>query len=367
MINRSLAIRSSQPRPRLVSRSVRRPSFTLVELMVVISIIGVLASAVLMAMAGVMEQAKVVRTKAQVAKLHELIMTKWQSYNTRTLRVTLPALTQPATGPPRRWPVIPETFVDSNGNGKWDTGEPHPADENQNGVYDSGVARVRLDMLRDLMRMELPDRISDLTDNPALLWPAAMPKPSLFLSYRRRADAAIKARHGATASWTDSTKWTTSYQGAECLYLIIASIREGDSRGIDYFKESEIGDIDDDGMFEILDAWGRPIEFLRWPAGYASEVQPLDASVAADSFDPFHVDTRQTYRLVPLIYSAGPDGIYDIVTDSPTAIRYSMTDPLNDPYHSWAGPSYVGMRFDVDGNGTIDELDNITNHLLDES
>ena len=66
------------------------------------SIIGVLASAVLMAMYGVMEQAKVVRTKAQIAKLHELIMAKWQSYNTRTLRVTTPPL--PSGSTPTRTP-----------------------------------------------------------------------------------------------------------------------------------------------------------------------------------------------------------------------------------------------------------------------
>ncbi len=172
MICRSLANCSCSPRVRRVSPRGRRASFTLVELMVVMSIIGVLASAVLMAMYGVMEQAKAVRTKAQIAKLHELIMAKWQSYNTRTLRVTLPPLQQPPPpNPPRRWPVIPETFVDTNVNGKWDTGEPFlpPAvpngDPNGNTVYDSGTARVRLDMLRDLMRMELPDRISDLTDS----------------------------------------------------------------------------------------------------------------------------------------------------------------------------------------------------------
>jgi hypothetical protein len=346
--------------------------------MVVTSIIAVLASAVLVAMFGVAEQAKAVRTKAQVAKLHEMIMVKWQSYNTRTLRVNLPAIVQPATGPPRRWPVIPEPFVDTNGNGRWDTGEPFqpPAvpngDPNGNGVYDSGVARVRLDMLRDLMRMELPDRISDLTDSPAAIWPPpGMPFPSLWQSYRRRTDAAIKAKHGAAASWTDPTMWTTSYQGAECLYLIIASIRDGDSRGIDYFKESEFGDFDDDGMLEILDAWGNPIEFLRWPAGYASEVQPLDPNIAADAFDPHHVDTRATYRLIPLIYSAGPDGLYDIVVDdSASLIRYSVMDPLNDPYHSWPRPSgpttWVGDR-DGNDDGVFDDGDNVTNHLLDES
>lgn len=371
MINRSLAIRSSQPRPRLVSRYARRPSFTLVELMVVISIIGVLASAVLMAMAGVMEQAKVVRTKAQVAKLHELIMTKWQSYNMRTLRVAQPPLPASAT---RRFPVIPEPFVDSNGNGKWNSSETF-TDQNGNGGYDSGMARVRLDFLRDLMRMELPDRISDLTDGPAVFhlmgpvatpWPGSLPSPSLWLSYRRRADAAAKAKFGTSANWTMT--WDTPNQGAECLYLIVASIREGDSRGIDFFKDSEIGDTDGDGMLEILDAWGRPIEFLRWPAGYSSEVQPLDANIAADSFDPFHVDTRATYRLVPLIYSSGPDGIPDIVVDDPNSkIHYRVTDPPNDPYHSWAsGAAMVGSR-DGNANGIFEDTDNITNHLLDES
>jgi hypothetical protein len=341
--------------------------------MVVTSIIAVLASAVLVAMFGVAEQAKAVRTKAQVAKLHEMIMAKWQSYNTRTLRVTLPAIPQPATGPPRRWPVIPEPFVDTNGNGKWDTGEPFLSptvpngDPNGNGQYDSGVARVRLDMLRDLMRMELPDRISDLTDSPAAIWPAAMPSPSLWQSYRRRADAAIKAKFGPSAVW--QTEWAnnSSEQGAECLYLIIASIRDGDSRGIDYFKESEIGDVNENGMLEILDAWGNPIVFLRWPAGYSSEVQRPDPNIAADAFDPHHVDTRGTYRLIPLIYSAGPDAIYDILTDDSPAIHYSTTDPLNDPYHSWAsGARLVGMPFDSDGDG-LDDGDNITNHLLDES
>lgn len=376
MIRRALTIRSLCRRGRPVSRCARRASFTLVELMVVTSIIGVLASAVLMAMYGVMEEAKAARTKAQIAKLHEMIMVKWQSYNTRTLRVRPAPLPASAT---RRWPIIPEPFVDANGNGKWDTGESY-TDHNGNGQYDSGMARVRLDMLRDLMRMELPDRITDLTDNPVVFhllgpaanpWPGAMPAPSLWQSYRRRADAAIKAKHGATASWTDPTKWTTTHQGAECLYLVIMSIREGDSRGIDYFKDAEIGDVDDDGMFEILDAWGRPIELLRWPAGYESEIQPRDATVAYDAFDPHHVDTRATYRLIPLIYSAGPDGIYDIVTDSPTAIHYRVTDPPNDPYHTWIRastslPTWVGDR-DGNDNQIFEDGDNITNHLLDES
>ncbi len=216
MICRRFAIRSVRRHGSRTSLRGRRASFTLVELMVVSSIIAILASAVLVAMYGVMEQAKVVRTKAQVAKLHEMIMVKWQSYNTRALRVTLPPLTQPSSGPPRRWPVIPEPFVDTDGNGRWTTGESY-TDNIANGIYDSGLARVRLDMLRDLMRMELPDRISDLVGTPAAIWPAPMPSPALWQSYRRRADAAIKAKHGPSGDWMNSAHWSPRQQGAECL------------------------------------------------------------------------------------------------------------------------------------------------------
>ncbi len=356
IVRRQPTYRSLRQPARRGAVMLHRASFTLVELMIVTAIITILASSVLFAMYGVVEQAKVARTKAQVAKLHELIMAKWQSYHTRALRVNMPPLP-----PPYRWPVLPEPFVDADNNGRWSTGETF-TDHNGSGSYEGGLARVRLDILRDVMRMELPDRITDLTDGPTVIalppipvLPAP-PAPAIWKSYRRRA--------GFVGN-VPPPNWSTTYQGAECLYLIVASIREGDSSGLDYFKSSEIGDVDGDGMFEILDAWGKPIEFLRWPAGYESEVQPLDHNVSYDAFDPHHVDTRPTYRLIPLIYSAGPDGVYDIVTDSPTAIRYQMTDPTNDPYHSWdSGASLVGMRYDIDGDG-LNDADNITNHLLD--
>jgi hypothetical protein len=52
--------------------------------------------------------------------------------------------------------------------------------------------------------------------------------------------------------------------------MIIASIRDLGTNGLDFLREDEIGDLDGDGMPEILDAWGRPIAFLRWPAGFVA-------------------------------------------------------------------------------------------------
>ena len=70
---------------RLQSPTHRR-AFTLTELMVSIVIIAILSSVTLYAMASVQTQAQVQRTKAQAAKLHELVMERWESYETRRPR-----------------------------------------------------------------------------------------------------------------------------------------------------------------------------------------------------------------------------------------------------------------------------------------
>ena len=357
----------------------RRHSFTLVELMIVTSILAVLASAVLFALFGVNEDAKEARTRAQIAKIHEMLLAKWESYETRAVRISLPAGLQ----------LRPEPFSDQANtlgvlNGRWDAGE-----EVGTG-YTTGVARFRLDLLRDLMRMELPDRITDVLEGPANINPGypgisvaiQIPEPSVHRSYKRRAQAL------AGASW--ATAWTRQAQGAECLYLIVASIREGDVNGLDTFRESEIGDTDGDGMPEILDGWGNPIEFLRWAPGHLSEMQSGDPTNDSDPFDPLRVDTRPVYRLVPLVYSAGRDGILDIGsdydTDPSTAVPPSADPPINhpnfdafnyvnyasssygnyvpnDPYH--VHPSRLPQGFGVRGNNGSG--DNITNHLLGAS
>jgi hypothetical protein len=301
----------------------------------------------------------------------------------------------------------------------------------------------RLNTIRDLMRMEMPDRKSDVIDGPTqhvLTYfvrspsgPAPAPttftvtiaQPTLWLEYRRRANANTAGNLNA---------WTTTHQGAECLYLIIASIRDITGTGLDFLQEGETGDIDGDGMKEILDPWGNPIEFLRWapgymvspgvdgqwgvagvdddangetddfsegwdrmsvpgewiPAGYGDDqamitpmritADPTDVTQVefTDSFNPLRIDANQmvnafpvyprNFTLYPLIFSAGPDGLYDINVRGD--FQYTAISPRNHPYHVPVPPESdpylpAGVPMDSNQDGELSFMDNITNHAIE--
>lgn len=292
----------------LPTRRVRR-GFTLVELLAVTAILTILMGLVLMALAGATEQARLNRTQAQITKLDALVMQRWESYRQRPLPIRIPAGTQPAA-----------------------------------------AANMRLAATWELMRMELPERKSDIISPPVAL--AAV--PSLCQAYRRRAEA----RCGA--SWQNDTAWTPAYQGAECLYLILATIRDGETTGLDFLTSREIGDVDGDNMPEILDGWGNPIEFLRWAPGFVSEMQTGDAVNQHDPFDPLKMYPSH-FALIPLIYSAGPDRKYDINVGA--TINYSSYSPPNNPYHSVTTPPAIGAPADADADGKLSWADNMHNHF----
>lgn len=389
-------------RRRMTTRQPFRGGFTLTELLVVIMVISILASSVMFAMYGAIQQAKESRTKAQITKLHELLMTRWDSYRTRAVRVALsPSL-----------PLTSEQYTDANGNGVWDSGETY-VDRNGNSIYDwDSVAARRLNALRELMRLEMPDRISDVQTGSlaTAAWIAPLsgiPRPSLANSYFRRARA---------TQWNEAGK--QNYQGPECLYLIISSISDVGGNGLDFLYEGEIGDVDEDGMPEILDAWGNPIDFIRWPGGHfaspglddkwgvaatdddslggtddipeaywtgsddkllGSVLIDRDPSESPDLFDPLRVHPA-TFALYPLVYSAGPDGKYDVnrfagLDYSNLAYPSSIAVPdrpyyFNNPYYFPVPPAAdpfipAGTPMDVDGDEVLGFVDNISNHSLE--
>jgi prepilin-type N-terminal cleavage/methylation domain-containing protein len=295
-----------------------RRAFTLVELLVVIAIIALLAAVALSALGTATEQAKAQRTRAIINKLDQLVMEKWESYRTRAVPFT------------------------------------RDADPRQ-------TARNRLAALRELQRMELPDSINDVWDNPVTLTAT----PSANAGYRRRAQPV--------------GTWSGQYENAEALYLIIGSMKDGDKSALDYFSSAEVGDVDNDGMKEILDGWGEPIHFLRWAPGYRLDATPPALTTQArspsapDPFDPVRVDPKvdpklntdpsdDTFALKPLIFSSGPDKEAG-VTVSGGAFSYtgsSATSPVNDPYQTRKTPEF-GSIYDA-----AQSADNITNHFRGE-
>ncbi len=322
-------------------------AFTLVELLVVMTILAILASMVLFALASAQESARYDKTQATISKLNALIMAKYESYRTRRVPITIPA-----------------------------------------GANTGVAAQYRLDALRDLMRMEMPDRYSDITDDPVTYTdpsnPSTSPKisvPAVTRSYRKQ---------------ITSTK-TDQFENAECLYLLV-TLGLGDPDIMEQFSPSEIGDTDGDGMLEFHDGWDRPINFLRWAPGFSSPLQPWNVNAtdalgnataspvyptAHDPFDPLHIykpasgepffnpavpAANQVYPpLYPLIYSPGPDHISDIQDGGGSpAMQYSTTSPKNNPYATVSG-GLLGAPTDLPSafgpnDGVDNSIDNITNH-----
>ncbi|EAQ80002.1 prepilin-type N-terminal cleavage/methylation domain-containing protein [Blastopirellula marina] len=342
-------------------RTAARRGFTLVEMLVVVVILGLLSGMVLLALAGAGESAREARTRGQITKLNEFIMTRYESYRTRRTP-------RPTTGNPRQ------------------------------------VATDRVDNIRALMMQEMPDRKTDLATDYTTL--AAGQYSSTYARHQR----AIIAFTGAL-SWTDAydNYWTAENQHSECLYLILASISDGETSALDFLHDSEVGDTDEDGVPEVLDGWGNPIAFIRWPQGYLGFESSLQDIRVYDSFDPLKVygrtggipnlytdgagattaDSFAHFNLMPLVVSPGKDGIFDIVGDDSSGttadtergitgnngtgpIVYSSTSPVANPYAFTAAP-FIGdngsvgvgaVRADVNGDGYDNSVDNISNHYL---
>lgn len=306
--------------------------FTLTELLIVMGIIAILAGLSLSALSGATELARTQRTRAILNKLDQLIMERYESYRTRAVPVPRVARLAAVTNP-------------------------------------RAAALNRLNVLRELMRMELPDRVTDVVDGPV----TGIAPPSLWQGYRRRALATLGS------SW--ATSWTPEHQGSECLYLIVASMQDGDKNALDFFTSDEIGDTDGDGMKEILDGWGQPIEFLRWAPGYlpSNGALTMQDPTLPDPFDPIKVDPRwgstsvpvKPFALRPLIFSPGPDRRYDVATQlvdsSGNSFHYTTTSPPNDPYYvpTASGQQPLGTPYDADGDGRISYTDNLTNHYIE--
>ncbi len=331
-------------------------AFTLIELMLVMGMMAILMAATGLALAQAMEQGRVSRTQAQIARIHGLLMTRYDTYRTRSIR-------------------IPSTF-----------GVPQNA---------RTLAIRRLNMLRQVIRFEMPERPNDIgilnagvvdppnPDPNPLYQLSAM--PSISNSYRRLLTQNYQTRtsRGGNHFFLDLRNCES-----ECLYLILSTIQDGDTNGLDFLLPSEIGDTDKDGMNEILDGWGTPIVFLRWAPGFVS---PLQNHLDPDPFDPLKVDPSRThpgtgqvipnYQLVPLIFSSGPDGRLGLWTrkrnPGSTEILHDFSIPAqnqlaisNDPY-CFPNPTsdlpgednyQFGQRY-VGPDG-LEVSDNITNHFL---
>ena len=321
----------------------RRPAFTLVELLVVMGVLAMMSSLVLVGLASAAEQARVARTRSQVQKIHELLMTRWEDYRYRRVEPMETSDTAGFTGTPR---VLLRQ-------------------------------RYRVDKIRQLMRMEMPchkeDVMFGIGNTSVAIGSETGNEPALWRRYRR----SVINRAGSFANWT------VPNDDAESLNMILESIQDGETNGLDFFKPSEIGDTDGDGMPEILDGWGQPIHFIRWAPGFIGVRSNFHRNDSPDPYDPLNVRGGKTagatagtfahFPLYPLVMSEGPDGGLDIVVkfeESASGTEGTITGvvgshPPNDPYYIDSDTSLqLGAEYDTNNNSIDEFLDNISNHQL---
>ncbi len=324
--------------------SVRCNAFTLVELLVSMLIISILAGLVMFAMNSAMESVKITRTRTTIAKIDRVIGELWSEYQYRRIPIVIPPGTDPLS-------------TDS--------------------------ARLRLEAVRELMRLELPEHASDIRE-PTVDFNGDLVPNDLDLPMLARAYGRLCEEKGFPTQ-------------DECLGLILKMVSDEDGSAIDRFTSQEIGDLDHDGWPEILDAWGRPIVFIRWAPGFSetpgddgawgakdidddmngvvddfseagwpgsddqqsmSDIQLSDPLKHHDPFDPRGLDPA-AFALYPLIISGGPDGKLGLFYSSATGI------PIHGPcdkIDTSSGPMLIAEILDKDN--PEETVDNIHNHTL---
>lgn len=323
--------------------------FTLVEVMVALVLISILAGMIMTAVNGVTRQANLSRTQSIISIVDSVLQEQYESYKYRPLPVAIPDLA-----------------------GFTPDGQVFGLE-----ILPSEAARVRLNMMRDLQRMEMPDRMSDivffdgnnkLMNRPATIFAAASPviRDDSTNPPRMRRDSQLSSRRTVRVEWFGSGNnpndvpnrfstyfqralptWTPQHEGAECLYLILSSSFIGGRSAIEMVPAGNIGDTDGDGMLEILDGYGRPLEFIRWPSGYhlADTERSLDNTIP-DDFDLFRSDfgyfagqgpwNENPWSMRPLVVSAGRSGQFGLSLrpDGP-GFRYNNNSPAALQLMSW--------------------------------
>jgi prepilin-type N-terminal cleavage/methylation domain-containing protein len=336
----------------LPSRGLRRSDaahgLTLVELLVTIMIIGILSSSVLFAMSAAQESARKSRTQALIATLHSIIIEKWESYLTRRINLT----------------YYDETFSTGPRAAAW----------------------LRLKTIRQMLKIDFPDQWIDveymtLNQDPIHNDVTTYLANSYYGAWWSAVNIYLPAAPAITALPSADRaaaikELVAKNESAECLYAIISFTRATGDR-YKLLDSSFIGDTDGDSLPEILDGWGRPLGFVRWPAGFISDLQtgfPGNSTDWAnnyqtgwldhDPFDPMRTE-YYAYRMVPLIVSAGPDGLFDVHIVKLGYAGPSTLDMTNrwNPYHH-KDNHRAGETWDQNANGTEDWHDNIHNHLI---
>ena len=351
------------------SKSQRR-GFTLIELLTVISIIALMSGMFLVAYRGAAQESNIQKTRWTIQKISEVLNARMDEYASYPMALRLP------NGSP-----LPADLVSWNAN-----------------VDTTAVLRerARLLALRDIIRMEMPDHPDDIkyttfwqagqtgavfntflelnlpgsfptglgptlvASNPGhVIKNALTSRTKSIMTKLSMIDPANSFRVPLTspALPENGTPWDKSNANAELLFIIVEGSDLNGSHATELFGKSEVGDTDNDGLNEFIDAFGIPIRWIRWPAGaegatryYPDMLDPAIVSgttllINSEPYDRLGSDpgwrttTPPGVGLSPLVVSGGPDEKFGIRFRELDRYSPPATPPV--PVGPWQGrPSY---------------------------
>lgn len=351
---------------RIRAKSCTR-GFTLVELLVVISIIGTLAGMLTVAYRGAQQESFTQKTRTTIQKISNILIDCVEEYSQEPLGLSVHR-GFPFNAGNRVGSGIPPTAILDGFGGN-------------TSLRGDRVEQTLLLAIRDRLRFEFPDNADDIKwyTGRANVTGGSGADPDFFIRRHLEVFAAplvsglaipagplgVRVQPSSRAIrllrklsvlqggyFVPSPGWETNNANAELLYLIIEDANYDGSSALEVFGASEIGDTDSDGFKEFIDAWGRPIGWLRWPAGFSGVVQshpdPLDPllvrgsgasarlSIGDEPYDRMGRDPGRNTAFesgplgVPLVVSAGIDGQF--------GIRLAH-DPIPDSYKWVPGAS----------------------------
>ncbi len=367
-----------------------RVGFTLIELLVVISIIAFMSGMFIVAYRGAAQESHNQKTRTTIQKISEVLNARMEEYSS--------------------YPIVLRSFpsgfpLPSN------TASSAPAVQSKTLLLE----RARLLTLRELVAMEMPDHPDDIkwsdkwvTGQSMTVLLNSVPKAiptglvvgSVPVTVKSKPTSRVfgLARKLNDSSGKPIAGWQKTNANAELLYLVVEDSDLDGSSAIELFGASETADTDNDGLKEFVDAFRKPIQWIRWPTGFEGigryHPDMLDPGIITGSSPSFKITIESdpldrmsadpgymTNGIIPgpgafpLVVSGGEDGIFGIRFESANPMSgttsYSVIDAqwslpgylngarFTDPWYPRSNPTdRLGGRIDTSKSS----LDNLTNY-----